>query len=97
MVEMMGVEPMSESISTEFSPSAAFVYIFASFCVQKQTQNLTIPCLKPTSYGNMPEVFLYDLMPHTAYRKLVSNTQTAYAAANAKVLAFLAFIFNLSS
>lgn len=25
MVEMMGIEPMSESISTRFSPSAAFV------------------------------------------------------------------------
>ncbi len=28
MVEMMGIEPMSESIFTGFSPSAAFVLMF---------------------------------------------------------------------
>jgi len=43
MVEMAGIEPASESISAEFSPSAADDFLFAIPVAQRQAKGQAIP------------------------------------------------------
>ena len=58
MVEMMGIEPMSESIFTEISPSAVSDLRFALLTVRKRTERRTIP-LVPYAAGITRKVFLH--------------------------------------
>ena len=58
MVEMMGIEPMSESIFTGISPSAASVLRFALTPARKQADVAAIP-LVPYAAGITHKVFLH--------------------------------------
>ena len=58
MVEMMGIEPMSESIFTGISPSAVSDLRFALLTVRKRTDRRTIP-LVPYAAGRTHKVFLH--------------------------------------
>ena len=58
MVEMMGIEPMSESIFTGISPSAVSDLRFALLTVRKRTAGRTIP-LVPYAAGRTHKVFLH--------------------------------------
>ena len=55
LVEMMGIEPMSESIFTEISPSAVSDLRFALPAVRKRTERRTIP-LFPYASGKAHRV-----------------------------------------
>lgn len=93
MVEMMGVEPMSESISAAVSPSAADGLGFARPSARQQADRSAIP-LFPCRSGKVCKVFLYDSMPDirpTGKPELTRNA--AYAASAKLLLLFLAFIF----
>ena len=58
MVEVAGLEPASESISTGFSPSAASVLRFALTPARKQADVSAIP-LVPYAAGITHKVFLH--------------------------------------
>ena len=60
LVKVMGIEPMSESISTEASPSAACILSFASDIAYRQAISSAIPSF-PRAAGHSHEVFLYIL------------------------------------
>ena len=62
LVEMAGVEPASESISAEFSPSAAGDLNFAIPVAHRQAKGQAIPWL-PCVTGNSRRVFLYSRRP----------------------------------
>lgn len=54
------MKPMSESISTEASPSAACILSFASDIAYRQAISSAIPSF-PRAAGHSHEVFLYIL------------------------------------
>ena len=56
---MVGVEPTSESKSTELSPSASDDWIFAQMTAHRQAITWVIP-LVPRGYGRYREVFLHS-------------------------------------
>lgn len=93
VVEMMGVEPMSESISAAVSPSAADGLGFARLSARQQADRSAIP-LFPCRSGKVCKVFLYDSMPDIRPTGKPELTRSAAYAASAKLLLlFLAFIF----
>ena len=58
MVEMTGIEPVSESIFTGISPSAVSDLSFTLLPVRKRTDRKTIP-LVPYAAGITHKVFLH--------------------------------------
>ena len=95
MVEMAGVEPASESISTGISPSAADDLSFAFLSTHQQVHKSASP-LFPDKVGLTCQVFLYGRCQIPYLQVNMGCHAVQNYAANAKLLLFLAFIFNVS-
>ena len=94
MVEMTGIEPVSESISSGLSPSAAIGLEFRVCCRPIAGCGFGYPVI-PSCCQDFTWGFLHVWRSASGLQVNLSERAGCYAA-NAKLLFFLAFIFNVS-